>query len=395
MSDQQFQAPVVLDRIVKVDELVVLEEDRGDLFWDPAAMAQGYRVAIALSKSTMVPEHFRKDPDSIFVVLHMARIRKEDPLVLLQNTHMVKGKPGFMTEYLLARCRQRGIDLRWLVTRRDGFIKDLEDVTVTCYQQGDPDETRRTTVDTARAIRMGWTTNEKYRQDSQRMLMYRAASWWISLYASEVKLGLPTAEDLEDEVRENPTEPEKPRGRAALERALGGTPYPAHTHDDPPPSPSTNPPEETGADGSASGGGQVDEERERLWSAIVDWETSIDEGTKERVRGGLNVRRLAKNARIEVLRAVLEAYKATRPAEKPAPKVMLDGDQRVAMIEQIAGLHAAYLDNAQDFAAASTEVAALAKAAGLPLDADDNPVFDGAPDEAIVRIRDALLKAVG
>lgn len=232
MSSGGFEAPVVLDRTVKASELVVREEERGDLFFDPAGMAQGYRVAQALAKSKVVPEHFRNDPDSVFVVLHMARQRREDPLMLLQNMYLVKGNPGWKTEYLIARVRQSGVDLRWSVEQLDPPLihGKFQNVRVTCFDKADP--TRATTIDTAQAFRNRWTTSDKYEHDAGRMLMWRTASWWVSLYAPEIKHGLPTVEELRDDeptpdgrAAMRATEPvTETRGPAALRAALGNQP---------------------------------------------------------------------------------------------------------------------------------------------------------------------------
>src|SRR5688572_22367134 len=100
-----------------------LNADIGSAFWDRRVMGQGYSLAQALARSKMVPEHFKGDPDSIFVVIAMAKQRGEDPLMLLQNVYMVNGRPGWYSEYLIARARQDGIDLRWRVERSDEHVK--------------------------------------------------------------------------------------------------------------------------------------------------------------------------------------------------------------------------------------------------------------------------------
>lgn len=170
--------------------------------------------------------------------LMLAASLGESPFEVMANVFFVGGRPGWKTEALIARLRrQRGVTLGFRVESGPKPIKssykkvewrtvdgrrqpvdvsvpfEAPDLRVTCYATG-PDGRLLTmeepqadggvrpaplmvSVTMAEAIADGWVSNEKYATLPERMLRYRAASYWITLYAPEVKGGIPM--DLEIE----------------------------------------------------------------------------------------------------------------------------------------------------------------------------------------------------
>ncbi len=317
-----------------------LTADIGSAFWDRRVMGQGWSLAQALARSKMVPDHFKGDPDSIFVVIAMAKQRGEDPLMLLQNVYMVHGRPGWMTEYLVARARREGIDLQWTTRvlgedklkvppaskgknpHRGGFMPNIE---VVCSIATDP--TRSVSVSAAEAISAGWTDNEKYLQHPERMLRWRAASYWISLYASQIKHGLPTVEDLETEPKKDPDEhvvenPVVQRGAAGLAAKLK-TPTGAEVdfqqvfnHGL--------------ADANTAGGPKdpmvstTPDDRPAMYTRIRTLEALLPKGVVEEVRGRYQVRALTARRDRPTLVAMLAEYEAMAPKHAP-PKPEVKG----------------------------------------------------------------------
>lgn len=221
-------------------------EHASDPLFNPLVYRHQWVAAEQFSKSKLVPEHFRGDAASCYVAITMALSRGEDPIMFMQNVFMVGGTPGFKAEYLIARCRQRGLDLRWKVetllptevtvpqhTTQKVTLPAAQqpNVRITCYVHGDDDPDRRVSLESSDAIRAGWYRNGsgQYHHSLPRMLRWRTATWWVSLFAAELKHGLSVVEELEDDrrielVSVDPPAPQ--RGADAVLSALASPPAP-------------------------------------------------------------------------------------------------------------------------------------------------------------------------
>lgn len=203
-------------------------EDRGDPLMDPLTMNQLWRVALVYAASKVVPAHFQGKPDDVYIVLRMARRYKMDEHELLQNLFVVHGRPSWMTEFLVARARSQGIDIRWKVERGAGALKvqakNVAEMTVTAYVWKDEDAGRQVTFTTQDAIDLGWTKSEQYHSTAgmENMLMWRSAARLIARYFSEIKHGLPAAEDVQAIAADEHVveKPQVQRGAAGLAERL-------------------------------------------------------------------------------------------------------------------------------------------------------------------------------
>lgn len=306
-------------------------QDVRDPHVNPLLMTQLYRSAKAFAASKVVPDHFRGDPDSCFVVLAMARRHGEDPLALLQNMYLVHGRPGFFTEYLIARARQQGLDLRWRVVQGQAPVKDLQNVEVTCYVHGDTDPDRATKLSTADAVRAGWTKSDQYKHNMERMLRWRTASWWISLYAPHIKHGLPTVEDMEAEaperIRIDPdAKPPRAQGAEALKAALSVTQVPSEPP--PPDAPaSAHPhvdtkPEPEGLREGAASPTLTDEQREYkvLRTKLHEVEGLVDPKVKYERREAVGIERITTKTPNATLAKLLALYSPQQEVKPPPPQ---------------------------------------------------------------------------
>ena len=195
--------------------------------------------AKALGKTAFVPDHLRpsyKDAQEMTVAqveeqtaanvvgaLLLAASLGESPFQVMADVFFVGGRPAWKTEALIARLRRAlRISLRWRVEcgpapihgsytvstwetidkRRQKVEREVKftgpDLRVTCYAtMPGEDEPLEVSVTMAEAIADGWVSNAKYTTLPERMLRWRAASYWISLYAPEVKSGLPMDVEVE------------------------------------------------------------------------------------------------------------------------------------------------------------------------------------------------------
>lgn len=212
-----------------VDMVRVRDEVRAREFDDaissPAALAHYQNVAAVMARSGIVPEHFRNKPDDVFVALHMAVTLRENPLVVLQNLYVVKGTPGFKTQFLVARLNTSGKvrkpGVRWVEKELEPPMLDatvtvwekvgdkrsevekviqLRNLEVTAYvTDSTTGETVSERVSMADAIADGWASNPKYKSLGAHMLKYRSAAFLVRLHYPEVMLGMSaTVEELDD-----------------------------------------------------------------------------------------------------------------------------------------------------------------------------------------------------
>lgn len=160
------------------------------------------REARLFAASPLIPQHLRNGgPEqamaNCYIALKLARTMGEDPLVVLQNIHIVNGKAGFASQYMIARANAAGI----FHGRIDWRIKsdDPKNLSVTAYATlKDTGQEVSVTCDMRMAEAEGWTKNPKYRSMPEVMLRYRSAAFLVRFYAPDVMLGYHTSEEVED-----------------------------------------------------------------------------------------------------------------------------------------------------------------------------------------------------
>lgn len=160
------------------------------------------RQARMFAMSPLIPEHLRKGPPEVamsncYIALTLAEAMGEVPLIVMQNIHVVNGKAGFASQYMIARANSSGVfkgRIDWRIDRSNpqnlsvtafAFLKETGDeVSVTC--------------DMAMAAAEGWTKNPKYKSMPEVMLRYRSAAFLVRFYAPDVMLGYQTVEEVSD-----------------------------------------------------------------------------------------------------------------------------------------------------------------------------------------------------
>jgi hypothetical protein len=159
------------------------------------------REAKIFAYSPLIPEHLRKGGENqaianCYIALKLAKTMGEDPLVVLQNIHIVSGKAGFSAQYMIARANAAGIfkgRIDWRIDRTPGNL------AVTAYAVlKDTGQEVSVTCDMAMAKAEGWDKNPKYRSMPEVMLRYRSATFLVRFYAPDVMLGYQTAEEVTD-----------------------------------------------------------------------------------------------------------------------------------------------------------------------------------------------------
>ena len=170
--------------------------DRG--FISPYASAASFetaqRMALALSKSTMVPSDYRESVANCLVAMELANRVGASVLAVMQNSDVINGRPAWRATFVIAAINTCG-KFEPLRFRLEGEGDERACVAWTKDREGNLIEGPAVSVGLARAE--GWLTRKgsKWKTMPDVMLRYRAATFFGRLYASEVLMGMQTTDE--------------------------------------------------------------------------------------------------------------------------------------------------------------------------------------------------------
>lgn len=161
------------------------------------------------------------------IAIDIAQRIGASPLMVMQNMVPIFGKPSWSSKFLIATVNSCGrfnplkfkfnnkgllgmvdyVEYTWSghgkvpVTKQFNGTK-VEDVECIAYttQKGSEDLLESSPVSIRMAIREGWymKNGSKWQTMPRQMLMYRAASFWTSVYAPEISMGIQSVEETQD-----------------------------------------------------------------------------------------------------------------------------------------------------------------------------------------------------
>ena len=161
----------------------------------------GQRMAGALAKSSIVPLLFQNNISNCIVALEMSTRMKLSALTVMQNLHIIHGKPGFSSQFMIGLANGSGLyesnlDFEYVGTKG----KTSWGCVCTAVDKKSGKLRTGVTVTMQTAIDEKWTekAGSKWKTIPDLMLMYRAAAFFIRAHCPEVALGLQTKEEIED-----------------------------------------------------------------------------------------------------------------------------------------------------------------------------------------------------
>lgn len=173
-------------------------------YLEPSKFDHMLRVSKAFAQSDLVPDHFRGRIENCFIALQMAFRLDIDPMMCLQNMHIIHGKPGVSAQLVIAlAARSRVFEgpIEFVVNGQGDQLSVTATATLRATKRQVTD-----TVSLAQARAAGWTRqkdgNEKpfWKARPDQMLRYRSATFLVRTYAPEALLGMRTDDELWDEV---------------------------------------------------------------------------------------------------------------------------------------------------------------------------------------------------
>lgn len=201
-------------------------------FSNTESFERALRMAKVLSSSTLVPPQYQgeKGVPNCVIALEMAPRIGMSPFFVMQNMHVIQGRPSWSATYLIGVINTSGkfSPLRFRI-EHEGRKKveytpyvwingkkqpekgtaEIEEITCVAYatELATGDILESPTVSISMAVKEGWYTKDgsKWQTMPELMLRYRAAAFFSRMYCPEVAMGLHTVEEVSDVYDESPT----------------------------------------------------------------------------------------------------------------------------------------------------------------------------------------------
>ena len=190
----------------------------GSIYSGADAFDNAQRIAKSLASSSLVPQQFQGQQGyaNCLVALEIAGRMNLSPLQVMQNLHIIHGRPSWSSQFIIALINGCG-RFEPLQYKVMGKGDDLA-CKCTAKEISTGAELEGPTVTMAMAKAEGWATKggSKWRTMPDLMIRYRAASMWGRLYIPDLLVGISYSQeevmDIEPiTVEDAPiTEPETP-----------------------------------------------------------------------------------------------------------------------------------------------------------------------------------------
>lgn len=210
-------------------ELVVAEQQPPltEVFSNMQAFTDAQRICRALTQSGIVPTSYQGDQNipNAMVALEMANRIGISPISVMQNLHIIEGRPSWSSNFIISMLNSSGkfTPLRFRYEETDG--EDVSRITKKWNKRlNQYDETKETEfiqglscvayatdkntgeiiegpeVSVKMAFLEGWLSKNgsKWRTMPKLMLAYRAAAFFGRLYAPELLLGIHSDDEISD-----------------------------------------------------------------------------------------------------------------------------------------------------------------------------------------------------
>lgn len=167
---------------------------------DTKLMNLSWRTAKMLSGSGLVPENYRNSPENCLVAIDLSNRLGLSPIMVMQNLYVVKGKPSWSGSFCAAAVNGSGrfTPLEFI------FVGEPGTPSHGCYARARRLNTGAVcisdTVTMQMAQREGWLNKpgSKWQTMPVQMMQYRAAAFFARVHCSDILLGIPTYEEVQD-----------------------------------------------------------------------------------------------------------------------------------------------------------------------------------------------------
>jgi len=186
--------------------------DNGPLahFLDTSKFGQLQRVAHMFAQSELVPEHYRGKVANCAIAIEMANRMGLAPIMFLQNTYIVHGRPGIESKLAIALINSGGMFQGNLDYEREGDSPEDKNYRVRAFavrkDTGKPaygpwidwKMVKAEGWDEDKKTKSGYVQKSKWNTMPGLMFDYRAAMFFARTVCPERLMGMQTVEELRD-----------------------------------------------------------------------------------------------------------------------------------------------------------------------------------------------------
>jgi hypothetical protein len=218
------------------------------------AFERAQRFAKQLASSDMVPTQYKNNLSNTMIAMEMANRTGSSPIMVMQNLHIIQGKPSWSSSFIIAALNscgrfspirfkitelgEKSVEYtEWSGSKQQGNLqrvkKQLKFVDKQCVayaydSHGNLMEGPPASIEMA--VREGWYTksDSKWPTMTDLMLSYRSAAFFGRLYAPDMLMGMQTSEEITDFTTGQTTSP--PIVEIINQRASAPEPNPVQPH---------------------------------------------------------------------------------------------------------------------------------------------------------------------
>jgi hypothetical protein len=170
------------------------------------------RKAQIYAKSTLVPKEYQNNIGNVLIATNMAQRMKADIMMVMQNLHVIHGRPGWSAQFLIACFNSCGrfSAIKYVFTGKPGT--DDYGCHAECTEFSTGEIVEGTCVTMRMAKDEGWLgkAGSKWKTMPEQMMRYRAATFLIRATAPEIGMGLLTSDEIRD-IDPQPVRPATPQ----------------------------------------------------------------------------------------------------------------------------------------------------------------------------------------
>ncbi len=166
-----------------------------DIFQSNQSFALAQQIAKMLASSSLVPEAYRNNAGNTMIALEMAQRIGASPMAVMQNLHVIHGKPSWSSAFIIAAMNSCG---RFSQLRFDTTTTDS--CKAWAYDKETQEKLEGPLVTMKMAEAEGWISKKgsKWKTMPELMLRYRAAAFFGRLYAPDILMGMKTEYETTD-----------------------------------------------------------------------------------------------------------------------------------------------------------------------------------------------------
>jgi hypothetical protein len=205
------------------------------------AFDEAVPLAKALAQSTVVPEAYRNKTANCLIALELAQRSGTGVLMVMQNLHIINGRPGWSSAFLTSSVNTCGRFSMLRYEEHGEVAKPGWKCRAYARELSTGDVLFGPWVTWEMAIGEGWVARKdsKWKTMPELMIGYRASAFWTRKFAPEIALGMHTADELADVVEAHVTSVETvdlnkvfQERAAAKNGAVAPEPKPPETEED-------------------------------------------------------------------------------------------------------------------------------------------------------------------